>query len=79
MLQKNKYGSMWWGNHGFPGFFFKKHGGGGVHRSFVSHQACGEAPQLVYKYIPGAGVGATTIANRRAMRFRAYAPCRSGR
>jgi len=56
-------GSYWVGRGGFN---YKRSGGGGNHRIF-SLGAIANQPQNVNNtYVPGAGVGASSIANRRA-------------
>ena len=65
------YGSLWFGGNSFPGFFYKKRGGGGG-RPATKFAAGGNTtcngPQYIYnKWKPGqGGVGASSIANRRA-------------
>ena len=70
-LSNMSYGSLWFGGNSFPGFFYKKNGGGGGRRAtkFAAggNTTC-NSPQYIYnKYKPGqSGVGACSIANRRA-------------
>lgn len=70
-LSKTSYGSLWFGGHTFPGFFFKKNLGCGGRRS-TNFAAGGNSstntPQYIYnKYKPGqSGIGASSISNRRA-------------
>jgi hypothetical protein len=65
------YGQFWFGGNSFPGFLYKKNTGAGGRRS-TQFTAGGTAicngPQYIYnKYKPGDnGVGANSIANRRA-------------
>ena len=67
----NSYGQFWFGGNSFPGFLYKKNVGVGGRRStkFTAggNTTC-NTPQYIYnKYKPGTGgVGASTIANRRA-------------
>ena len=68
----NSNGNFWYGNStGFPGFLYKKNVGVGGRRStkFAAggNITCNSATYLYNKYTPGSnGVGASTIANRRA-------------
>jgi hypothetical protein len=68
----NSYGSFWYGNSiGFPGFLYKKNTGTGVRRSTLmvagGGAICNHHTYLYNKYKPGTGgVGASSIANRRA-------------
>lgn len=71
-LTKTTFGQFWYGgSSGVPGFLYKKSGGGGGRRS-TQFTAGGTSvcngPQYIYnKYKPGNnGVGANSIANRRA-------------
>jgi hypothetical protein len=62
-VYKMPNGSYWVGRGGFN---YKRSGGGGNHRIF-SLGAIANRPQDVNnKYVPGAGVGASSIATRRA-------------
>ena len=67
----NSDGQFWFGGNNFPGFLYKKNVGVGGRRS-TKFTAGGNTtcniPQYIYnKYKPGTGgVGASTIANRRA-------------
>uniref|UniRef100_A0A6C0KVT5 Uncharacterized protein n=1 Tax=viral metagenome TaxID=1070528 RepID=A0A6C0KVT5_9ZZZZ len=57
------YGNYYYGKDGFQ---YKKNGGAGVKR--IANNSISNKPQeLDNKYIPGSGVGATNISNRRAM------------
>ncbi len=65
-------GSFWFGGSmGFPGFLYKKNTGVGARRSTKmapgGNTTC-KCPTYIYnKYKPGGGgIGATSIANRRA-------------
>lgn len=67
----NKSGSFWYGKpDGFPGFLYKKNVGVGARRSTRLGAAGNQIAQSAYlynKYKPGmGGVGASSIANRRA-------------
>jgi len=65
-------GSFWYGNSiGFPGFLYKKNIGVGTRRSTKmgagGNATCNKATDIYNKYKPGCGgVGASSIANRRA-------------
>ena len=61
------YGSLYFGKNGF---FYKKMGGGGNHRVQSLAAICNQPQDLNNRYITGAGVGAVTISNRRAMQKR---------
>jgi surface protein len=59
-------GSLWYGKIiNFPGFLYKKNTGGGVRRNPSYGLICNQPTDLNNRYISGAGVGATTISNRR--------------
>jgi hypothetical protein len=68
----NSNGNFWYGNStNFPGFLFKKNVGVGGRRSTKmgpgGNITCNSATDLYNKYKPGTGgVGASSIANRRA-------------
>jgi hypothetical protein len=72
----NSNGQFWYGNStNFPGFLYKKNVGVGARRStkftaganITTNCSCGTPTYLYNKYKPGTGgVGASTIANRRA-------------
>ena len=65
-------GQFWYGRStGFPGFLYKKNTGVGARRSTKmapgGNITCNSATYLYNKYKPGSGgVGASSIANRRA-------------
>ena len=69
-IGSNSYGQFWFGDNSFPGFLYKKNVGVGGRRSTrmtpggvaVSNQP----GEFWNKYTPGAGVGASSIATRRA-------------
>jgi hypothetical protein len=71
----NSYGQFWFGGNTFPGFLFKKNVGVGGRRSTKfnagGNVTCNQTTNLWNKYIPGAGVGATSVATRRAKRINA--------
>jgi hypothetical protein len=66
----NSYGQFWFGGNTFPGFFFKKNNGVGARRSTQftpgGTTICNQPTQLWNKYTPGAGVGSSSVATRRA-------------
>ena len=67
----NSNGQFWFGGNSFPGFLYKKNVGVGGRRStkFAAggNTTCNTYQYLYNKYKPGqSGVGASTIANRRA-------------
>jgi hypothetical protein len=72
----NSNGQFWYGSAtNFPGFLYKKNLGVGARRStkftaggnIITNCSCGQPTILYNKYKPGdSGVGASTIANRRA-------------
>ena len=51
---------------GKGGFQYKRMGGGGNHRNFPLGLITGVYADVNTKYVPGAGVGASSISNRRA-------------
>jgi hypothetical protein len=62
-----RYGNFYVGK---TGFFYKKSGGGGVGR--VLPTAAANMPHTVDNvYVPGSGVGASSISNRRARLLKA--------
>ena len=56
---------------GKGGFAYKRMGGGGNRRNFPLGIITGIPANVNNKYVPGAGVGASSIANRRAKLIRA--------
>ena len=67
----NSNGQFWFGGNTFPGFLYKKNVGVGGRRStkFAAggNTTCNTYQYLYNKYKPGqGGVGASSIANRRA-------------
>ena len=66
----NSYGQVWFGGSSFPGFLYKRNLGAGARRStqlttggtLITNQP----NEFWNKYTPGAGVGASNIATRRA-------------
>jgi len=71
----NSYGQFWFGGSTFPGFLYKKNVGVGGRRSTQftpgGTTVCNQPGELWNKYTPGAGVGASNIAIRRAKRIHA--------
>lgn len=69
------YGSLWYGkNTNFPGFLYKKNVGSGVGRSFSRSYICNQPSSFNNRYVPGAGVGATS-AGLRSIKRRLAASC----
>ena len=68
------YGNFYYGK---DGFFHKKMTGGGVRRNFAIGAICSQPQDVNNSYVPGAGVGGTSIATRRAKLIRAT-KCSSG-
>jgi len=68
----NSNGQFWYGSStNFPGFLYKKNNGVGGKRSTLMNPGgnvyCNKSRYLYNKYKPGqGGVGATSVANRRA-------------
>jgi hypothetical protein len=62
------YGNFYVGK---DGFFYKKMTGGGNRRNFSIDAICNQPQNVFNKYVPGAGVGASNIMNRRAKLIRA--------
>jgi len=70
-VSSNSYGQFWFGGSTFPGFLYKKNTGTGARRStkFAAggNITCNRETYLYNKYKPGGGgVGASSVANRRA-------------
>ena len=60
------YGSLWYGkNTNFPGFLYKKNTGTGVGITRHRRQITNAQTDIENRYVPGAGVGATSVALRR--------------
>ena len=68
------YGNFYYGK---DGFFYKKMTAGGVRRNFAIAAICSQPQDVNNSYVPGAGVGGTSIATRRAKLIRAT-KCSSG-
>jgi hypothetical protein len=79
----NSNGQFWYGSStNFPGFLYKKNVGVGGRRSTKmgpgGNITCNSSTDIFNKYKPGnSGVGASTIANRRA-KNRLAAVCGNG-
>lgn len=77
----NSYGQFWFGGNSFPGFLYKRNLGAGARRStqltpggtLITNQS----NEFWNKYTPGAGVGASSVATRRARMIRATS-CTNG-
>ena len=77
----NSNGQFWFGGNTFPGFMFKKNVGVGARRStkFAAggNITCNQPTDLWNKYTPGAGVGGSSVATRRAKMIHATSCNRS--
>lgn len=62
----NSYGQFWFGGNSFPGFLYKKNTGVGGRKNPKYGLICNKPTQFWNKYTPGAGVGASSVATRRA-------------
>ena len=62
------YGNFYFGK---DGFFYKKMGGAGGRKNPALGVICNTPQDLNNRYIAGSGVGASSIANRRAKLQRA--------
>ena len=75
----SSYGHFWFGGNNFPGFLYKKNTAVGARKStqFTPGGTCitNQPTDLRNRYISGAGVGASSIANRRAKKLRATTCC----
>lgn len=60
-------GNFWVGSGGFN---YKRSGGAGGRRNFSLGAITNQPADVNNKYVPGAGVGASSIANRRARLIR---------
>ena len=76
-LSSNGYGSLYFGGNTFPGFLFKKNGGGGGRKNPKYGLICNKPTYLYNTYIPGSGVGASNVSVRRNKLLRAT-NCRDG-
>jgi len=77
----NSYGQFWFGGSSFPGFLYKKNVGVGGRRStqlIPGGTTISNKPNEFWnKYTPGSGVGASSIATRRAKMINATS-CSNG-
>lgn len=75
------YGQFWFGGSSFPGFLYKRNLGVGGRRSTKmtpgGNITCNQPTTLWNKYTPGAGVGASSVASRRA-KMRLATSCTNG-
>jgi hypothetical protein len=62
------YGNFYYGKGGFQ---YKNSGGGGVRRNFALQLMANQPYEINNRYVPGSGVGASNISNRRAKLIRA--------
>jgi len=70
------YGSLWYGkNTNFPGFLYKKNVGSGVGITRYRRQITNAQTDIENRYVPGAGVGATSVALRRLKKRMATTCC----
>ena len=71
----NSYGQFYFGGNSFPGFLYKKNLGVGTRRSTQftpgGTSISNQPTEFWNKYIPGAGVGASSISTRRSKMIRA--------
>jgi hypothetical protein len=81
-IGSNSYGQFWFGGNSFPGFIFKKNNGVGGRRSTKmtpgGNITCNQPTDLWNKYIPGSGVGGSSVATRRAKLIKATTCSNSG-
>jgi hypothetical protein len=77
----NSYGQFWFGGNTFPGFLYKKNVGVGARRSTQftpgGTTICNQPNEFWNKYTPGSGVGASSVATRRAKMIHATS-CTNG-
>jgi hypothetical protein len=77
----NSYGQFWFGGNSFPGFLYKKNIGSGTRRSTLftpgGTTISNQPNEFWNKYTPGSGVGASSIATRRAKMIQATS-CSAG-
>lgn len=70
--RQTSYGQIWYGRGSFPGFFYKKNLAVGLKRSSLmvpGGSARYNKPTTLWNnYVSGSGVGASSIAVRRAKR-----------
>ena len=63
------YGNFYYGKNGF---FYKKSGATGARYNPSLGAICNQPQDVNNRYVPGAGVGASSVAQRRAMLINAY-------
>jgi hypothetical protein len=69
----NSYGQFWFGGSDFPGFLYKKNVGVAGRKNPKYGLLINKQTDIWNKYTPGAGVGVTNPATRRAkMRLATY-------
>jgi hypothetical protein len=77
----NSYGQFWFGGSTFPGFIYKRNLGAGARRSTQftpgGTRIVNQPNEFWNKYTPGAGVGGSSIATRRAKMIHATS-CTNG-
>lgn len=73
----NSNGQFWFGGNSFPGFLYKKNTGVGGRRNPKYGLICNKPTTLWNKYVPGSGVGGTSVATRRSKMIRATS-CKPG-
>jgi len=77
----NSYGQFWFGGNTFPGFYYKKNVGVGARRSTQmvagGNTITNQPNEFWNKYTPGSGVGASSVATRRAKMIHATS-CSNG-
>jgi hypothetical protein len=72
----NSYGQFWFGGNSFPGFLYKKNVGVGGRKNPKYGLIVNKPTTLWNKYTPGAGVGGSSVATRRA-KMRLATSCNS--
>jgi hypothetical protein len=81
-IGSNSNGQFWFGGNTFPGFIFKKNNGVGGRRSTKmtpgGNVTCNHPTDLWNKYVPGSGVGGSSVATRRAKLIKATTCSNSG-
>jgi hypothetical protein len=66
------YGNFYFGQNGF---FYKKKTAGGLRWNPSIGLICNKSQNIWNKYVSGSGVGARSVATRRAALLRANKPC----
>jgi len=62
----NSNGQFWYGGNTFPGFLYKRNNGVGGRKNPKYGLITGGQTNIWNKYTPGAGVGGSSVATRRA-------------